>query len=357
LPPSLTAAHLLVFSLALSMSISMAGAVEALIFASPDTEPDEEIPADFPYWENVTQRRYEGPSVIYLGGGFAMTARHVGMGEIWLEGEIIAPVPGSKRTMLNINGSAADAMIFELDPDAVLPDLPIIPIATDPPRLGEDVLMIGFGRRREKVIEYQLDGDTRFGFTWTRKGAKRWGTNRIESISDIVTQGNYRTRAMSLAFDEPFTARSTRFEAQAAVGDSGGGVFVQRDGEWLLAGLMISVAGDSRAPEASTLYGDLTFATDLTFYRDEILRWTRPACSNERDDDGDERIDFPLDPDCVDAADRNERGSTPLDGIAFWAAGLGTAALAGILGAALWIRSRGQRGTSAPSSTRPSSAT
>ena len=77
-----------------------------------------ERPVDFPYWENVTQRRYEGPSVIYLGAGYALTARHVGMGELPLDGRIFAPVQSSMRTLLNEDGTAADAMIFELDRSA-----------------------------------------------------------------------------------------------------------------------------------------------------------------------------------------------------------------------------------------------
>ena len=277
-----------------------------LIFASPTTEPATEAPPDFPYWEHVTQRRYEGPTVLYLGGGYALTARHVGMGEVALRGVMYEPMTGSKRSLLNESGSAADAMIFELDPEVALPDLPILPIAREPVRPGEEVLVIGFGRGREKVIEFELDGRTQFGFTWTRKGRKRWGTNRIESPVETLNQGSYSTRAFTFRFDEPLSGKATPHEAHATVGDSGGGVFVERGGQWALAGLMVSVAGDARMPGSSTLYGDVTYAADLTYYRDELLRWTRPACMNERDDDGDERIDFPLDPGCDSASDRNE---------------------------------------------------
>ena len=320
-----------------------APAARGLVFASPATEPQTEAPPDFPYWENVTQRRYEGPTVLYLGGGYALTARHVGMGEISLAGVMYKPVTGSKRSLLNESGSAADAMIFELDRDAGMADLPFLPIAREPVRPGEEILVVGFGRGREKVIEFELDGRTQFGFTWTRKGGKRWGTNRIESPSEIINQSSYSTRAMTFRFDAPLSARATPHEAHAAVGDSGGGVFVFRNEQWELAGMMVSVAGDARMPGSSTLYGDVTYAADLTYYRDEILRWTRPACMNERDDDGDERIDFPLDPGCDSASDRNEWDADAFDDRALFLAVSAGLVIGGLLALLFWRVRRGVR--------------
>jgi hypothetical protein len=205
-------------------------------------------------------------------------------------------------------------MIFALEPGVAMPDLPLIPIAKEPARPGEDILLIGFGRGREKVIEYDLDGRTRFAFTWSKTGKKRWGTNRVESNYEILNQSDYVTRAITFRFDEPFAPAATRYETHAASGDSGGAVFVQRDGGWQLAGLMISVSGDARVPGSATIYGDATFAADMSYYRDEVLRWTRPLCSNEQDDDGDERIDFPADPGCESAMDRSEWESSGLAG-------------------------------------------
>jgi hypothetical protein len=303
----------------------------ALIFASPDTEPLLERPEGFPYWEHVTQRRYEGPSVIYLGAGFALTARHVGMGEIFLEETIHAPNPRSKHTLLNENGTAADAMIFELEGDENPPDWPLIQIATHPPQPGEDVLLIGYGKVRDKVVEFEGDQGSEFAFLWSKKGEKRWATNRVSTGDITVTQENLMTKTFVFEFDEPFSAGATRYEAQAAVGDSGGGVFVKRDGEWKLAGLMISVAGNFQTPKNASSYGDRTHAADLTHYREEILRWTRAACANERDDDGDDRIDYPQDPGCDSAHDRNERDKWPLGGNSLRNAGIATLAMALIL--------------------------
>ena len=253
------------------------------------------------------------------------------MGEIFLEETIHAPNPRSKHTLLNENGTAADAMIFELEGDENPPDWPLIPIAIHPPQRGEDVLLIGYGKVRDKVVEFEGDQGSEFAFLWSKKGEKRWATNRVSTGDITVTQENLMTKTFVFEFDEPFSAGATRHEAQAAVGDSGGGVFVKRDGEWKLAGLMVSVAGNFQTPENASSYGDRTHAADLTHYREEILRWTRAACANERDDDGDDRIDYPQDPGCDSAHDRNERDKWPLGGNSLRNAGIATLAMALIL--------------------------
>ncbi len=285
--------------------------VEALIFPSPEFEPTSPKPPDFPYWEHVTQRRYEGPSVIYLGNGWALTARHVGVGEIFLEGRIYLPDVRSRHTLLNPNGSAADAMVFRLTADSELPDLPLLPLAKEPPQPDEEVLLIGFGRGREKVIEWVDPNDPhqthRFAFAWSRSGRKRWGTNRIVSSHQILVQEDWTTHSLTFVFDPPNSPGVTPHEAQAAVGDSGGAVFVKRDGAWLLAGMMTSVSARSLSPHETSAYGDTTYAADISSYRSEIFRWTRPDCANEEDDDGDGKIDFPLDPDCHAPTDPDER--------------------------------------------------
>lgn len=318
----------------------------ALVFASPDTEPATEAPPDFPYWDHVTQRRYDGPTVIYLGNGYALTARHVGMGEILLDGRIFEPERGTNRTILNTNGTAADAMVFALENDPPFPEWPVIPIATEPPRAGEDVLLVGFGRERLRVDEFEDEGGLgrRFSFRWTDKGAKRWATNRISSTFDVLAQGNLTSRAFVMQFDEPYSRHATRYEAQAAVGDSGGGVFVHREGEWRLLGLMVSVSGVRNAPRSGAVYGDRTYVIDLSHYRRELLRWTRASCSNEVDDDGDERIDFPDDPGCDGPNDRNERDSTPFADPSFWIAGGASLAILGV-GAFALVRMRRARPT------------
>lgn len=266
------------------------------------------------------------------------------MGEIFLRGQILLPVAGSRRTLLNANGTPADAMLFEIALPDGFEDLPPLPIARESPHPGEEVLLIGFGRERERVVEVQSDGPAQFGFSWTQKGSKRWGTNRIATIDEMLYQGSWTTHSFALVFDPPGTAHATGFEAQAAVGDSGGAVFVKRSGEWLLAGMMTSVTGFSRAPAQTSMYGDSTYAADLVSYRGEILHWSRPACSNEEDDDGDLAIDYPADSGCASAKDETERDGS---GSPLVLRGV-IAALAATLALATLVRLRWGRGARSP---------
>jgi hypothetical protein len=303
----------------------------ALIFPSPQIEPDTAIPDDFPYWEHVTQRRYEGATVLYLGSGWAMTARHVGMGEIFLKGEIFLPNIGSARTLMNLNGSASDMMIFQLALNVELPEMAMLPLAKTPPREGETVLLIGFGRERAKVVEWEDQGRTQFGFEWTEVGRKRWGTNKVVSNREILIQEKWTTRALTFRFDPPLSAEASPFESHAAFGDSGGAVFVQREDQWLLAGMITSITSQRATPGSTAQYGDMTYAADIAHYRSEIFRWTRSQCANEQDDDRDGKIDFPLDPDCSSPTNRYEHDLRPIAIKNAWMLGL-----AGLSAMALW---------------------
>ena len=257
--------------LAISASLAWPHSIaRALVFAGPETEPSEIVPPDFPYWEHVTQRRYEGPSVIYLGAGWALTAKHVGQGEIFLKNQIIAPERSSRHTLLNVDGSPADALLFELDRTATLPDLPLLPIAKTPPEPGEEVLLIGFGRGREKFVQWDGAPPGTVGMKWTKDGRKRWGTNRIQTTGEWLAQRSWLTRSLVFRFDARSDPGSTLFEAQATTGDSGGGVFVKRDQGWELVGMMTSVTGSIATPPHISIIGDMTNAADLSSYRSEI---------------------------------------------------------------------------------------
>jgi len=340
--------------LCLAGSLAIPRASHGLVFSDETTEPTETVPPDFPYWEHVTQRRYEGPTVIYLGAGWALTARHVGHGEILLEDRIIRPEKFSRHTLLNADGKAADAMVFELDREAELPDLPILPIATAPPKIGEEVLMIGFGRLRNGRIDWGDPDNPRAAYTWTDRGEKRWGTNRVEFNRVWQPQDRWLTRSIVTRFDRTDLEIATEHEVSAALGDSGGAIFAKQDGEWRLAGLITSISNLAGRPSQTTEHGDLTYAADLSSYRDEILRWTRPQCSNDQDDDADAAIDYPDDTDCQSPDDDSERPDSRILGGGRWTGGAMLACLG--LGVAIWAKARRQRGRSTPDSTRPSTA-
>jgi hypothetical protein len=329
-------------------------AADALVFESEATEPAEVAPPDFPYWEHVTQRNYWGPTVIYLGGGWALTARHVGMGEIMFDGLPHPARRGSEHTLLNQNGYPADAMVFELKRDVEAPDLMTLPIARDAPQVGEEVLMIGFGRLRKEIIESNSPDGPQTAFTWTERGEKRWGTNRIELVGRRIYHERFDTASIIMRFDGASEPNATPHEASATLGDSGGAIFANRDGEWQLVGLITSITRLSNKPGELTTIGDFIYAADLSQYRGEILRWARSGCSNEIDDDGDGDTDYPDDANCESANDLSERpepGALPVASKAI----LGALA-AGLIVLSFVIRERRQRSRRMPDSTSSSSA-
>jgi hypothetical protein len=340
--------------LGLSALIALPSPGDALVFANESTEPTQEVPPDFPYWEHVTQRRYGGPTVIYLGGGWALTAKHVGYGEIILRGEFIPPERGARHTLLNSDLSIADAMVFELKHDHPRPDFPLLPIATESAKAGEEVLMIGFGRTRSDPVHWGPPGYPLTALSWSESGQKRWGTNRIVEVGQKARQDSFRTWSFVTKFDSPDEEDSTPHEASATLGDSGGAVFAKRDDEWQLIGLITSVGGTIDKPKQATAFGDLTYVADLASYRQEIIRWTRAECSNEEDDDGDDQVDYPDDPDCSGPEDPNERPEvdTGWQIVVWWLA----AAAALVAGAGITLNRRSQRSLSTPDSTSSSSA-
>ena len=91
----------------------------------------------------------------------------------------------------------------------------------------------------------------------------RWGTNLVFASAHRSERGRIVTRAFAMRFDPG----DTRLEAQAAVGDSGGAAFIEREGRFELAGILIAVAGYPGQPPETALYGNLTTAADLSVYR------------------------------------------------------------------------------------------
>lgn len=218
-------------------------------------------PPSDPGWRNVGER--EGRSAVYLGGGWVLTAAHVGAGPVVFEGARFTPVPGSAVTLdaRGKLGRKADLVLFRVDP---APDLPRLTLRKAPVRPGTALLMMGYGRGRGDPAAFE---DKR-GYELTLGAVKRWGTNRAQGPGvPLPGPGGSLTRC----FHTQFTSGETPHEAQASPGDSGGAVFARGASHWKLAGLMIAVATQGR-PGKLALYGDRTSVADLSFYRAQIMK-------------------------------------------------------------------------------------
>lgn len=271
------------------------GPAVAVVIASGDGTGNETAPADDPGFAHVG--RLNNWCAVYVGNGWVLTAHHVGEGPVTLQGVVYPNVPGSRIRLEGPGGPKPDLVVMKIVGD---PGLPAPLIAESAPPIGSDVVMIGRGPSRGTPLTWMGHE----GWNAVSPYLIRWGTNRISEIGSVYLD----TRAVQVEFDPFGLPGSTAHEAQAASGDSGGGLFWKSGGQWRLAGILYLAFTYSTQPARTVLYGNATAAVDLSYYRSQILAHvSQPACSDGLDDDLDGLVDYPADPGCDGPTDPSER--------------------------------------------------
>jgi hypothetical protein len=308
------------FVAALALACSLALPARAVLIDSGDGTGNTSAPADDPGWSNVGLRG--GLNAIYLGYGWVVTAAHVGFGSVTLGGITYPTVPGSYHAIQNPDSSLADVAVYRIDPYPY--ELPALEIPTSPAPVGADVRLVGRGLARGPATTWMgIDG-----WTWGGAAPKRWGTNDVgadlgpgppRNTTDL-TIDSLTTR--SLLAD--FTENAPLDEATVTVGDSGGAFFVRDGSTWKLGGVSFAIGTYEGQPPQTSLYDNLIYAVDLSYYRAQILAAARP-CADGADNDGDSDTDHPADsgctwvgdlseePDCDDGIDNDNDGAVDLD--------------------------------------------
>ena len=280
--------------------------------ANTTAPPDPTFP-----WNNIGVTA--GATGVYLGDRWVLTAYHVHGGSeptsIAFPGVgTFAAEPGSKIEIPNTDSSLSDFADLALFRLQETPGLPPLPISAVTPNMGTEVYLVGNGRDRQvdhtywdadispgRTIWTQTDESGKYlGYKTVGANSLRWGTNLIEDDERLVWDNGDSdhtivrpllgrdTVMLITEFDRdgysnsyvsnPGAQSDTSYEAQAVLGDSGGGMFVQTNGRWELAGIINSVEGHNKqdapgAPHArlNALYGNMTFSANLADYRDSIL--------------------------------------------------------------------------------------
>lgn len=189
-----------------------------------------------------------------------ITAGHVGAGDVVLGGVTYPWVPGSERTLTNEDGSPSDLVVFRLLGE---PPLPSLPVRATEPSVGDAVVMVGHGRQRTAPAAWRGHR----GFALGTSGYMRWGTNVVERTGLALTAAGTKTWGFSTTFSE---TGGTLHEAQAAPGDSGGGVFVRNGPRWELAGIAHATRDYAGQPPDLVLFGAETLVSDLSRYKGQI---------------------------------------------------------------------------------------
>jgi hypothetical protein len=208
-----------------------------------------------------------GASGTHIGNGWILTANHVGPGDITLDGTAYQLLPGTELRLETSPGVYADLLMFRVYP---APELPSLAIRTEPPTVGDPVLMVGNGRDRGAPITFDpygpgIDPPEQNGWDWAATKSLRWGLNTVEYINALPILG---TTVFMTDFDD---VDPILYESQAANGDSGGAVFTYDPLKSVeLAGIMISVSLEYGQDSTSTIFTNETIIASLDVYADQI---------------------------------------------------------------------------------------
>jgi hypothetical protein len=253
-----------VIALNLALNVFSASGAVGLVIEHEEETLNHQAPADDPGWANVGV--CANWTAVYLGGGWVLTAAHVGASNITLKGTMYAANIKSRERVRNPDGTAADLMLFRIDP---VPDLPSLKVSTESPPIGSPIVMVGTGMGRgEKTTE-----QGRVGFSWQAPSTKRWGTSMVHEYLHDHSIGN------TDAFSTRFSIANTAHEAHAALGDSGGAAFAYLEDRWQLVGIILAVDVHNGQPDRSSVYGNRTMIADLARYS-RFIQSVTDAVSN-----------------------------------------------------------------------------
>ncbi len=228
--------------------------------------------APFTNWQNLV--RVGNASGVYLGynpntsRGWVLSADHVAAPtSITVNGNLYSVQSGTRI-------GTSDLKLYEIGgggSDPALPGLSSVALASNVASTGESVLMFGRGFTNSTTAPY----------TWETPGSDesngmRWGTNTITQLATVDDNPYIITDFSNLA-DLSVTA----YEAQGATGDSGGGLFIFRFGQWQLAGIahFVDDGPDLLEPFGSPTgddvvnpseFGDFTGYSDVQAYLNTI---------------------------------------------------------------------------------------
>ncbi|MBP3303113.1 MAG: hypothetical protein J6L64_08295 [Opitutales bacterium] len=228
-------------------------------------------------WNRTVWIEGDGGTATYLGRAadgshLILTANHIGMHAM-----TITATDGSIHKLTankNWRIGTADLKIYSVSVDAEASDfldsLGDIDIYTGTPTTSTALYTVGTGKSTAIGSNYT---------TGTRE--KQWAEFKRNNISSSNEDGSVSTvntvpvstSGTTDCYAEVFSNKETSF--QATQYDSGSGVFVYQNGEWLLVGTLLAIAGDTESATAINYSGAensvcFTLFADLSQYAGQI---------------------------------------------------------------------------------------
>ncbi len=270
-----------------ALSLMLACSAEAVTVTSG--LGNTSAPPDDPGWANVGYHS-NSATAVYLGNRWVITAFHAGGGSVTLNGVTYPQSgPGYQLTNNGAGGLSAntDLLMYQLASD---PGLPSLVVSPSMPGVGSAVTMIGAGIDANPALTYwnvvpvagsgndiwsevsAMDPHNATGYkSDATSRTMRWGNNNVQQNNFYVNDGVGDIVSTLTRFDsDPLKPN----EAQALVGDSGGGVFSKVGGQWQLSGITFAIddgqTGFDGQPGNTAVYRNYTFMADLSFYRNQI---------------------------------------------------------------------------------------
>jgi len=245
---------------------------EAIVESAADGMGTTSPPTDDPGFDHlgVTDT---GLCAVYIGNGWVLSAAHVGQRPVTLGGVTYPDLPNSTVQLRHATGPQSDFSIYRL---AAKPPLPPLVLSNSPPSPSDTVTMMGYAwdRTPTQICWDSNWGEVSCGPPASHRGFKsagpyrrRWGRNLVSAVGEDVDDGNGLTRGFHVLFDQS----GVTYEAQAVPGDSGGAVFLKRNGQWQLVGVMFAVGvypGQDYYSEV--VFGQSTYITDISYYRPQL---------------------------------------------------------------------------------------
>jgi hypothetical protein len=278
------ARSVLTVALCLALMAARAGAV---VIDGGDGSGNASAPPDDPGWDHVGT--IAGLTGIYLGRGWVLTANHANPSlatDIVLGGVAYPAIPGTGVLLETSPGAFADLIVYRIQGQPDLPDLPALRLSSGTPGIGDEVTLIGNSWSRAAQITYWDESWTEVtpalasfrGYAPSGPRVLRWGRNAVSNDDSLLTLNGLTTQAFEAVFDFSTSPDHVADESVVVSGDSGGAAFLKRNGQWELVGVLFArliftgqVDGGDKA-----VFGNVTEAADVAFYRSQIEAATAP---------------------------------------------------------------------------------